>query len=169
MGQWNDRIGNQAVWGTLKSLGSAIDKASAKEGIDTVSVDSLERLRAVLSFGGKRLAAADPFLSDPRPLDRIHGALSSAVAEIQAYVSDGNVAHLTAANVQADEILNNLPAVLAPISIDDLTVISESVSAYRAALEKHLADALASHQAVKAQAEATTGCCSGRNATTCFT
>lgn len=154
MSQWNDRIRNHAVWATLKSLGPAIDQAAERKGIDAGAVDSLERLRAVLSFCGKRLAAADPFLSDPRPLDRIHGFLNSAVAEVQAYVSDGNVGHLATANTHADEILSNLSAILAPTSDDDLTVIGESISAYRAALEKHLAEALASVQALKAKAEA---------------
>ena len=154
MGQWNDRIRSHAVWEALKALGPAIDQASAKEGLDASAIDSLERLRAVLDFCGKRLAAADPFLSDPRPLDRIHGFLKSAVAEVQAYVTDSNVAHLTTMNAQADEILSNLPAVLAPTSNDDVTAIGESVSAYRAALEKHLAEALASVQALKVKAEA---------------
>lgn len=84
MGQWNDRIRNHAVWEALKLLGPVIDQASAKEGIDAASVESLERLRAALSLCGKRLASADPFLSDQRPFDRINTALRSAVSEIQA-------------------------------------------------------------------------------------
>ncbi len=154
MGQWNDRIRNHAVWEALKLLGPVIDQASAKEGIDAASIESLERLRAALSLCGKRLAAADPFLSDQRPFDRINTALRGAATEIQAYVSDGNIAHLTVANAQADEILSGLSAVLAPTSSDDLSVIGESVSAYRAALEKHLSGVLALQQEVKGQVEA---------------
>lgn len=153
MSQWNDRIRNHAVWAALDSLGPAIDQASARAGIDADSVDSLERLRAVLRFCGQRLAASDPFLSDSRPLDKIQNALSIATTEIQVYVSDGNVAHLATANVQADDILSKLSEVLAPSSNDELTVISESISAYRTALEKHLKEVLASHQAIKVLAE----------------
>lgn len=154
MGQWNDRIRNHAVWEALTSLGPVIDQAVAKEGIDAASIDSLERLRAVLALCGKRLAAADPFLSDQRPFDRINTALRGAVSEIQAYLSDSNIAHLAAAGAQADEILSGLSAVLAPTSSDDLSIIGESVSAYRAALEKHLSGVLALQQEVKGQIDA---------------
>lgn len=153
MSQWNDRLRNHPVWEALKSLGIAIDQAAAKEGIDSVAIDSLERVRAVLAFCGKRLAVADPFLTDLRPVEKISALLTSAITELQAFVSDGNVSRLATVNAQADDILGPLAAVLTPISNEELTVIGESVSAYRAALEKHLAEALASQQAVKAQAE----------------
>jgi len=154
MGLWNDRIRNHAVWETLKQLGPAIDQAASKEGIDAASIDSLERMRAVLSFTGKRLAAADPFLSDLRPFNNLNVALTAAIAGVQTFTSDGNSAHLTAANAQADEVLANLPLVQAPASNDDLTTIGESLSAYRTALEKHLAAALAAHKVVKTQSDA---------------
>ncbi len=152
MSQWNDRLRNHPVWQALKSLGTAIDQAAAKEGIDATSIDSLERVRSVLAFCGKRLAVADPFLTDLRPVEKINALLTSATTELQAFVSDGNDTRLTTVNILADDILSQLATILTPVSNDELIVIGESISAYRAALEKHLAEALASHQKVKTQA-----------------
>ena len=154
MSQWTERIKTHTVWNELNLLGPAIDRATEREGNDVAVIDGLERLRAVLNFCGKRLAATDPFLAEPRPLATLNSALSSARAEIEAFTSDGNVTHIINANVKADDVLASLPAILAPNSSDELTVISESVSSYRVTLERYLQEALATQLALKAKSDA---------------
>lgn len=154
MSQWDDRIRNHAAWGPLKLLGPAIDLGLAREGIDAVSIASLERLRTVLCICGKKMAAADPLVCDPRIFDKLNASLTAIVAEVQGYTTDGNVNHLSSANSQADDLVRNLSLILTTIGNDELSGISESITAYRATLEKNLAEALASHQTVKTEADA---------------
>lgn len=154
MSQWIERIKIHPVWEELKSLGSAIDLALAREGNDADVIDGIERIRTVLAFCGKRLAATDPILIEPRPLNTLASNLTLTKKEIEAYVSDGLSAHISAANAKADEVLVYLPSVLAPIATDDLTVINESISSYRTTLEKYLQEALAAQKKVAKASEA---------------
>ena len=130
MSQWTERIKTHPIWTELNLLGPVIDQAAAREGNDITVIDGLERLLAVLGFCGKRLASADTFLVEPRPLTTLNTALSNARTEIEAFITDGIAAHIANANVKADELLAVLPAILAPNSSDELTVISESISSY---------------------------------------
>ncbi|MDP2878649.1 MAG: hypothetical protein Q8N74_03855, partial [Sulfuricella sp.] len=154
MSQWSERIKTHQIWTELNLLGPSIDQAAAREGNDSTVIDGLERLRVVLGFCGKRLAAVDPFLVEPRPLTTLNTALSNARAEIEAFTTNGNATHIANANVKADDLLAALPAILALNSSDELTIISESVSSYRSALEKHLQEALATQLKLKAASDA---------------
>lgn len=149
MSQWIERINTHPIWGELKSLGLAIDLAVAREGNDAAVIDGLERIRTVLAFCGKRLAATDPVLIDPRPLTGLNSQLSEARSEIATYVTDGVASHIITANARADEALLALPSILAPIATDDLTVINESISSYRTTLEKYLKEASVAQQKLK--------------------
>ncbi len=142
MSQWADRIRNHPVWEQLSALGPAIDQAVAREGgIDPQSADSLERLRTVLTFTGKRLAATDPFTTTPGALDAIVTALRSAVTEIQTFASDGNTNHLNTANTHADSALINLAQVCTPFTSEDLGVLNQALLSYRSTFEKQLTEA----------------------------
>lgn len=153
MSQWIDRINSHPVWGELKSLGIAIDRAVAREGNEAAVIDGLERIRTVLTFCGKRIAATDPVLIDPRSLTTVNSHLTAAKSEIELYVTDGVASHINTANAKADDVLATLHPILAPIATDDLTVINESISSYRTTLENYLQAALATQQKVKAASE----------------
>jgi hypothetical protein len=154
MSQWIDRINTHPVWNELKSLGLAIDQASAREANDIAVVDGLERIRTVLTFCGKRLAATDPVLMEPRALTGLASHLTPARSEIEAFVSDGIAAHIETANARADEVLVALQPILAPIAADDLTVINASISSYRTTLQKYLQEALDKQGKLKAASDA---------------
>jgi len=144
MSTWTDRIRNHEVWKELEALGPAIDKADSRWTTDAQSREGLQRIRAVLALCGKRLAATDPDLIEPRPLANLARALLGARSELEAFVTDQNAAHVAGANTQCDEILAALPAVLTPTVPDDLTAISESAASYRALLERFMSEASAS-------------------------
>jgi hypothetical protein len=154
MSQWIERINSHPIWSELKSLGVAIDLAVAREGNDAAVIDGLERIRTVLAFCGKRLAATDPVLIDPRSLTGLNNQLTVARSEIDIYVTDGVASHIITANARADEVLVALPSILAPIATDDLTVINESISSYRTTLEKYLKAALDTQQKLKVASDA---------------
>lgn len=137
----------------MQSLGPAIDQAVAREGIEAQSVDALERIRAVLALTGKRLAAADPFTTHPAPLDGISSALQSVLAEVQAFIADGNAGHITNANSHADSALAHLSQVSVPFTPEELQGLKDAAGTYRASLEAHLQRASASAEALRSETE----------------
>jgi hypothetical protein len=157
MSEWIDRVKNHAVWEELRALGPVIDGATGREGNDASITDGLERLRTVLAFCGKRLAATDPVLLEPAALGAISKALARQRPELEAFMSDGNVAHVTAANVQADAVVSQLSNVLTHHAPDDLTWLSESAASYKTTLENYLKEAHTSYQSVNSEAAAVEG------------
>jgi len=146
MSQWTDRIRNHAVWKQLEALGPILDAASAVEDSTPLAIGGLERLKTVLTHIGKRLAAVDPDLVHPPTLDTLNSSLSSVIAEVQGFMGDANDARLNNANAHADNALLAFASVSPPSPPDDLTVISQSVASYRAALEGFLNQASDSNQ-----------------------
>jgi hypothetical protein len=64
------------VWKVV-SNGPVIDAAVAIEGIEPEAFAGLERLRAILSFCGKQLAAAEPLLAVPASFDEVAAGSAS--------------------------------------------------------------------------------------------
>src|SRR5882672_10730400 len=98
MSQWTDRITQHPVFAEFSALGTVIDRAASRWGIDAATLTSVERLRSVLTYCGKRIATADPDLVDPRSLAAVAKALASVKAELDAYATDLNAAHIETAN-----------------------------------------------------------------------
>lgn len=154
MGQWTDRIKNHAVWQHLQSLGPAVDRAVARDGVDPDMVDGLERLRAVLALVGKRLAAADPATTYPGPLDGIATALQNATIEVQNFVANGSVGHVANANAQGDAALAHLAQVPVPTTPKELAGLKDAVVAYRSTLEEQLKKASAASIGISGELDA---------------
>jgi len=129
MSQWADRILKHSVWQHLAALGPSIDQARGREEIDPQTVDSLERVRAVLAFVGKRLATADPFTTLPAPLDGLSTAFQNALAEVQAFVANGSAGHVTNANAHVDAALQHLAQIAVPGTPDELASLRDAATA----------------------------------------
>lgn len=153
MSQWSDRIVNHPVWQQLTALGPSIDQARAREELDAQTVDGLERIRAVLAFVGKRLATADPFTTHPAPLDALATALQNATVELQAFVANGSVGHVTNANTHADTALLHLAQLAVPGTPEELAGLRDAATAYRVTLEEQLAQAATISASVRSDAE----------------
>lgn len=138
MSQWTDRIRNHAIWKQLEALGPVLDRASVCHDNSPLAIIGIERLKAVLAYSGKRLAAVDPDLVQPTALDSLNSALSSVSAEVQQFISNATDEHLVTANSYADTALSALSSLPFHCPPDDLTVISESAASYRNALEGFL-------------------------------
>jgi hypothetical protein len=154
MSTWVERITNHAIWGTLSSLGPAIDQGLGRDGIEPTSIDTLERIRTVLAFTGKRLASTDPFLTPPGPLDQINGAMQVAQTEVQQFIADGNIGHLTTASQQADNLLVYLAGVMVPLTPDETGAVKDAAVAYRSTLEDQLNKAAATVAKINEQTDA---------------
>jgi len=80
MAQWADRFKNHQIWNQLQSLGPAIDDALKRESIEPQSTEGLTRLKAVLTFTGRRLAGADPFILNFGILDNLGNLFQIIIA-----------------------------------------------------------------------------------------
>lgn len=152
MGQWTDRIRNHRVWGILEAVGPSLDQALERQGLAPDAIDSIERLRSVLSFCGKRLAAIDAGLVVPTTLEALTSNLTNLKTAVDTFVAGGDVVQLNNANGAADAILNNLAVVLSPTTVDDLTSLSESAARYYTTLQQNLKEAQAFQQSLSAKA-----------------
>ena len=89
----------------MKDLGPLIDNAINLEDVDAVTLAGLERLRAVLTYCGKRLGGGDPLLVLPASLEAMAGSFESQKSAIQTFITDKSTDHITVANTAADNAL----------------------------------------------------------------
>ena len=68
MSDWSERVQNHRVWTLMNDLGPIIDNALSLEDVEANTLAGLERLRAVLTYCGKRLGGGDPLLVLPASL-----------------------------------------------------------------------------------------------------
>jgi hypothetical protein len=146
MSQWTDRVKQHPVWQHLADLGPQLDEALKREDIEPDTVVGIERIRLVLTFAGKRLAAIEPDLMHLSPLDGIVGALQTASSEIAAYITDGTSTHVANANGQADGILAQVGLLSYPVTSDDWIALRDAAVSYRTALEQSVSVA---HESVE--------------------
>jgi len=140
MAQLAERFKAHPVWQTLQSLGPVLDNALNREDMDTQAPEMLSRIKFVLAFTGRRLVGADPFLFQTGPLDNINIQFQTALNEIQQFVADGSVGHLTNANTNADAVLTYLSQLNIPITTEDYIAAKEAAETYRNGLDKVLTD-----------------------------
>ncbi len=140
MSDWDQRIRDHRVFAEMRSLGPVIDSAASVEGIEAQAFAGLERIRAILAFCGKRLAAADPLITLPAPLEEVAAGLAGARQEVERFVSDKDPAHITAANIQADRALSGVIQVPTAYSPEELGALVAMATTYRTTIEQNLAD-----------------------------
>lgn len=138
MSEWDDRIKNHAIWETMRALGPVIDQAAARDDVDPVALSGLDRIRAVLTFTGKKLAGAVPQLMEVRSLETLDSHLRGTFSEVSAYVQNGSSNHLVSANSQADSALIALASVNFPFVSEDLEALSRAGTDYRNTLDQNL-------------------------------
>ena len=129
MNEWDQRIRQHRVFGEMQSLGPAIDTASSTEALSPEAVAGLERLKSILAFSGKRIAAADPLVSTTAPLDEIASAFVAVREEIERFNSDHNITRIATANTSADRVLaviNQVPGTYSPEELGALISVAVS-------------------------------------------
>jgi len=138
MAQWSERYKSHQVWQLLQNLGPAIDNSFNREGIDTETLDSLARLKSILSFVGRRLAGADPYLFQSGTFDSLGSALQAVTQEVQNFIANGNVAHIANANTHGDSVLTYLAQINILLTTEDFMAAKEAAESYRTGLENAL-------------------------------
>jgi hypothetical protein len=141
MSEWDERIRAHRVWAAMETLGPTIDSAIALKDLTPGTVEGLERIRAILSYCGKRLAAADPMITPLQPLELIANNLVSVQNELTAFISDKDPAHVTNANDTADAVLLQIWQTPGAYSPEELGALVSTITEYRATVHKALTNA----------------------------
>src|SRR5207245_9710609 len=97
MSDWIERVQNHRVWTLMKDLGPRIDNAINREDVDAVTLAGLERLRAVLTYCGKRSGGGDPLLALPASPEAMAGSLEPQKSAIQTSITATSTHHTTIA------------------------------------------------------------------------
>ncbi|HEV8712859.1 MAG TPA: hypothetical protein VGX03_08540 [Candidatus Binatia bacterium] len=135
MSDWSERFENSPIWKALSDLGPALDNAENRDAIEPQSIEAIARLRAALTFVGKRLAATDPFLIQPGPVENAAGQIQNAVSEVQQFTANGSHGHLTNANSQMDSALAYIAQLNVPLGPSELQGLKDAADQYRNSLE----------------------------------
>ncbi len=154
MSEWTDRVRGSAIWKAMEDLGPTLDNAERREGADKSAIEALTRLRTALAFVGKRLAAADPLLIQPGPLDNAATHFQNAITAVQQFIAEGSAGHLTNANTQVDSILAYVGQLNVPLGPYELQALKDAADRYRDAMEsnaKRASDAVATTTAAAAE------------------
>lgn len=151
MTQWVERYKSHQVWQLLQNLGPAIDNAFDREGTDPQGIEGLARLKSILTFTGRRLAGADPYLFQTGPLDNLSSSLQAVTQEVQNFVANGNPGHINNANTQADSVLAYLVQLNVPLTTEDFMAAKEAAESYRRGLERSLSEVTNSASQVKGE------------------
>jgi hypothetical protein len=153
MNEWDQRIREHRVWTEMGGLGPMIDNAAAIENISPDALVGLERLRTILAYGGKRIAAADPQITALPPLDSIASALTAVRNEVAAFISDQESAHISSANVAADNALLAVSQVPGAYSPEELGALVAATLDYRTVVSDALAEAQKKLRSFKTSSE----------------
>jgi hypothetical protein len=138
MSQWSEKIKNHHVWVLLQDLGPIIDAAFSIEGIDSETIDSLARLKSILSFIGRRIAGSDSFLFQAGVFDNLASSLQSMIQEVQSYIANGNAGHIANANANGDTALTYLAQLNVQLTTEEFIAAKESAESYRLGINKAL-------------------------------
>lgn len=125
---------------------ASIKTAFEREGLNADMIDSLARLQTVITYGAHRVSSTDPALVTPQALDNMVQPVTQMKAYVDTFVSNGDINQLNAACSNADTFLTNLNLILGPVAPEDIGILSKAAAEYRHALEKHLADAIATQR-----------------------
>lgn len=140
MSRWTDQYSTHPFQASWQSLTSTVTSASVPEGAPLADAEELARLQKVIAQLVSTLAAVDPEVANPDVLGNMQASAQSALGEVQAYLSNGNVGHLRNANAQADALATHIQryaSTLPPVSPPAVAAAAESLGKYVADWHRH--------------------------------
>jgi len=130
-----DRATGHRIWNLLKVLGAAIDAAEQRPDFSEDAAAHTSRLRSVLTLIGKRLAATPPSLLAASTLDTLADTVQVCAAEIQSYVANGQIGHLTSTIAHTDRAIIACSEIPASVDHASLETVAESSAACHRTLQ----------------------------------
>jgi hypothetical protein len=136
MSEWNEKLSGHPLFGFWETLGNLLDGEWPEGRLNPSTFESVARIKKVYSYVAGVLEKADPELTPQTSLSSLQSSVSGCINEINSFVGNGNVGHLTNANTHVDNILivsQQLPSSIYSLSKKN---IDESVKAYSDAVDK---------------------------------
>lgn len=124
----------QALW---KSLIEMLEKAEVDDQTIPTSVEELARLKRVVVYLGSILQSLDPDITPKSIWPAFHSQLLPCSQQVEAYISNKNIAHI----IQANEHIDNLLTYLKPYQVlprDGVKALQLSAKSYSAQLEEYV-------------------------------
>jgi hypothetical protein len=138
MSFWSERLKGSPVFEHLMALGPAIDDAESRDSVPQVDIESLERIRTVLTVVGQRLDTADGDLIRDSALEGLAPLLATTTQQVRDYAVDGDPQRLATAQAQVDSILLAVSEIVFPATKKEFDGLRGAVERYRAAMTSQL-------------------------------
>lgn len=141
MDTWVARAKGLAIWGELESLGPVLNEAEESATRSMTSADdisSISRLRAMLSYIGKRMAGVDSFLVVPSVTDDVAGSLGEVRQLVAEYVNGSTGGELRQANEKIEDAVTHLSRLAVPATTEEFLGLKEAVDRQRQVVQEAL-------------------------------
>jgi hypothetical protein len=105
MSRWIELFENHAFQVTWKEIQDITEEVVVDDGTVTTSVEEVARLNKVITFVNGLLESCDPELIPISTWDNFHSQSNACLQQIKSYQSNRNIAHITNANNNLDNLL----------------------------------------------------------------
>jgi hypothetical protein len=122
------------IWQLLVDWGRALDQALDVDFVDADATDAIARMRAVLTFLGKRLENADPYLFPRSWLDHLATHVERITVSVYTFAK-GDTAALSTAFGATDELLAMIAQAPSAATTSEFKGAKAAAEDYRKALD----------------------------------
>jgi hypothetical protein len=140
MSRISDAFKGHRIWAALENWGKMLDAALTVDFINEDAAEALARMRAVLTFLGKRLENADPFLFRLNWLESLATFADRLSAQLTLYTA-GDTAALIPASEITDELLAVMATMPSPATTTEFKGAKQAAEDYRKALDSMIRSA----------------------------
>lgn len=147
MSRWTDQYAAHPFHGTWQLLASTVAGVIAPDGASLDDAEELARLLKVVAQMDSTLAAVDPELGNFEALGSMQAYAQSVLSEVQAFLGNGNVAHLRNANGQVDALATHvqryaytLPSIGSPAVVAAANSLGKYVADWHRSASSQLED-----------------------------
>ena len=135
---FDETFKNHAIHAQLESLTEKLQEVD-KTDLSKEDIDRLNRIAMIVGALNDWIDRTDPAFVALSTLDNLNSYLSAVTSELTNFVSNGNVAHISNAMANVDNILTTWHQLYSPRKTADLQGIRQSAVSYRNALDEELA------------------------------
>lgn len=108
MSRWTEQFNAHAFQATWRALQTALEKVTVDDETIITSVSEIARLKKVASYLDEMIQSIDPELVPMTTWDSFHAQSTPCLQQINLYINNRNIGHITQANAHADNLLTYL-------------------------------------------------------------
>lgn len=131
MSQWIERIQGHPLFKELSDLEQSVEGTREAAQADTTSFEAWDRIERITKFTRSLLSELDPLLVPPSHLSNSQGQIQQVRAQVSAFASNRNVAHLNEANNFLDNVLTYLGTIPRLDQAASVAELGDAAAAYR--------------------------------------